>query len=73
MGWDIVAIGTNHNLPLDNPQEIARRLLPLCPGDISIGYYRDRAVDLQTKSILRGDFKWIEENVIKSLLSDTTG
>ncbi len=66
MGWDIVAIGTNHKLPLDNPQEIAKRLLPLCPGDISIGYYRDRVLDLQAKSISPGDYEWIEEQIIKS-------
>ncbi len=39
MGWDIVAIGTNHRLPIDNPIETAKVLASVFDGTISIGYY----------------------------------
>lgn len=41
MGWDIVAIGTNHRLPIENPIETAKMLTPILNGTISIGYYQE--------------------------------
>lgn len=53
MGWDIVAIGLNHNLPIDNPSAIAERLIPLFNSPIDIGYYKDWELDPNTKIIKR--------------------
>lgn len=41
MGWDIVAIGTNHKLPINDAIETAKMLSSLVNGTISIGYYCD--------------------------------
>lgn len=51
MGWDIVAIGTNHTLPIDNPLETAKRLTPILNGVISIGYCIDWIYDSVHKTI----------------------
>ena len=41
MGWDIVAIGTNHNLPVEDPVKTAERISSLVDGPISVGYYEN--------------------------------
>lgn len=41
MGWDIVTIGTNHKLPINDAIETAKMLSSLVNGTISIGYYCD--------------------------------
>lgn len=72
MGWDIVALGTHHKLPINNPIEVAQRLLPLCDGPLSIGYFIEWIFDERCKRIYQpeGMYKWIE---IESLNSGSIG
>lgn len=70
MGWDIVAIGTNHTLPIDNPIETAKRLLPLCAGPVSIGYYSDWEYKFQENIIVSKFSGWKE---LSSLCNDKCG
>lgn len=62
MGWDIVSIGTNHQLPIHNPVETARRLLPLCDGPVSIGYFDNWQYDKDSNRIIHEWKDWIELN-----------
>lgn len=39
MGWDIVAVGTNHRLNIGNPRSVAEALVQLCPGPLSAGFF----------------------------------
>lgn len=52
MGWDIVAIGTNHKLPIDNAIETAKVLASVLDGTISVGYYDNWVLD-KDKNIIR--------------------
>lgn len=58
MGWDIIAIGTNHTLPIDKPIEIARRLSPLIGRTINIGYRNEWSYDKGNNRLCCGDFSW---------------
>lgn len=59
MGWDLVAIGLNHKLPLNNPSAIAECLGPLFKSPIEIGYYKEWEYDPKTKMINRPDkYEW---------------
>lgn len=60
MGWDIVAIGTHHTLPLDNPVETAKRLSPILDGIVSIGYTKRYEYNIESNTISDCDYKWIE-------------
>lgn len=62
MGWDIVALGTHHTLPIDNPIAIAKRLSPICDGPISVGYFNEWIYDVDNKHIYQpeGMYDWIE-------------
>lgn len=61
MGWDIVAIGTNHKLPIENPIETAKMLAPMLDGTIHIGYYQKLEYNNIENSIRRADkYEWEE-------------
>lgn len=60
MGWDIVAIGTHHTLPIQNPVETAKRLAPILDGVVSIGYTKRYSYDTETNIISNGTLDWIE-------------
>lgn len=60
MGWDIVAIGTNHKLPIDNPIKTAERISLLTNRPLSIGYYEDWKYSPSDHSITRGSYDWHE-------------
>lgn len=64
MGWDIIAIGTNHNLPIEDPTATAKRLLPLCPGPVSIGHFSDWEYDPKENLIRRLSSTWKEEALL---------
>lgn len=58
MGWDIVAIGTNHNLPVKDPVKTAEKIAPLFDGPISVGYYETWIYDEKHNSIVTPGGKW---------------
>lgn len=61
MGWDIVAIGTNHNLPVEDPIKTTGRLIRLVDGPISVGYNESWIFKPESNSIVWSkDYKWIE-------------
>lgn len=61
MGWDIVAIGTNHNLPVGDPIQTADRISQLVKFPISVGYYEDWLYNHKDNSIRSSnEYKWIE-------------
>lgn len=60
MGWDIVAIGTHHTLPLDNPVETAKRLALILDGIVSVGYTKRYEYDNQSNTISNANYEWIE-------------
>ena len=60
MGWDIIAIGTHHTLPIQNPVEVAKRLAPILDGVVSVGYTKLYNYDKETNTISNGTFDWIE-------------
>ncbi|MDE5808925.1 MAG: hypothetical protein K2H59_01425 [Muribaculaceae bacterium] len=66
MGWDIVAIGINHNLPINDPIKVAEKLSPLVSGPISIGYLHEWEYDKSTNTIKRPDdlYNWIEIGIV---------
>lgn len=64
MGWDIVAIGTNHNLPIEDPVATAKRLLPLYPGPLSIGYFSDWEYNSKKNLISRKFSGWQELSLL---------
>lgn len=68
MGWDIIAIGTNHKLPIENPVETAKQLSPVISGPISIGYYIKWHYDAKTNNVIIPDgmYKWEELALINS-------
>lgn len=69
MGWDIVAIGLNYNLPIDNPSAIAEHLIPLFNSPIDIGYYKDWELDPNTGIIKRSDtYEWKSLSLFKANL-----
>lgn len=57
MGWDIVAIGINHNLPLDNPIEVAHVLSNFIDNPIEIGYYIDWKY-VKSRKYLHNNFRY---------------
>lgn len=58
MGWDIVAIGTNHNLPVKDPVKTAERIAPLVDGPISVGYYEEWIYDEKLNRIDTPEGRW---------------
>ena len=64
MGCDIVAIGTNHNLPVDDPVATATRLIPFANSPISIGYYKYFEYDAAKNAIVDTSFEWCEQTRI---------
>ena len=66
MGWDIVAIGTHHNLPVGDPFKTAERLSSLVDGPISVGYYESWRYKQDINKIIQSEYKWIEINKINS-------
>lgn len=61
MGWDIVAIGTNHNLPVEDPIKTAERLASLFVAPISVGYSQSWIFHSESNSIeWSEDYIWIE-------------
>lgn len=54
MGWDIVAIGTHHTLPIQNPVETAKRLAPILDGIVSVGYTKRYEYDKDANIISEG-------------------
>ena len=61
MGYDVVAIGTNHNLPVEDPIKTAERISPLFDGPISIGYDEKWEYNPKNNTISQSDeYKWIE-------------
>lgn len=60
MGWDIVAIGTHHTLPIQDPVETAKRLAPILDGIVSVGYTKRYNYDKETNIISEGTLEWIE-------------
>lgn len=66
MGWDIVAIGTNHKLPIESPVETAKKLTPITIGPISIGYYLKWHYDAKTNNVCIPDgmYQWKELTLI---------
>ncbi len=61
MGWDIVAIGTNHNLPVEDPIKTAERISTLVDGPISVGYYESWIFSPENNRIKRSqEYKWVE-------------
>lgn len=68
MGWDIVAIGLKHSLPIDNPFEIAEKFAPFFENPIEIGYYIEWKYDIQHKLIYRSEsFNWKVLSTINSV------
>lgn len=70
MGWDVVAAGTSHNLPIDDPVKVAERISPLIDEPISVGYYEKWKFDESHNRIVEGDWQWIE---LTKVNSDKTG
>lgn len=66
MSWDIVAIGTNHNLPVEDPIKTAEKLSSLVEGPISVGYYESWIYKPDVNKIIESEYKWIEINKINS-------
>ena len=66
MGWDIVAIGTNHNLPVGDPFKTAERLSSLVDGPISVGYYESWIYKPDVNKIIESEYEWIEISKINS-------
>ncbi len=62
MGWDIVAIGTHHTLPIQNPVETAQRLAPILDGIVSVGYTKRYNYDKESNIISESTLDWIELN-----------
>lgn len=60
MGWDIVAIGSHHTLPIQEPVETAKRLAPILDGVVSIGYTKRYNYDTKANIISEGTLDWIE-------------
>lgn len=62
MGWDVVAIGTNHNLPINDPFATARRLATIITGTLSVGYYTEFEYNALRRRVSRPSdcFKWHE-------------
>ena len=72
MGWDIVAIGTNHNLPVEDPIKTAERLSTLVDSPISVGYYESWIYKSEDNSIIRANYDWIELKKVNSQKSGPT-
>lgn len=68
MGWDIVAIGTNHKLPIDNPIETAKAIASVLDGKICVGYYVNWEFD-KDKNTIRHINEWLNWQEI--MLLDT--
>ncbi|MDE6484328.1 MAG: hypothetical protein K2L14_02905 [Duncaniella sp.] len=74
MGWDLVAIGTNHTLPLKDPKKVAERMASILNGIISIGYSDYWGYDVNTQTIIEnpGKIKWCELDRIETNPQGTT-
>ena len=71
MGWDIVAIGLKHNLPIDNPFEIAEKFAPLFEKPIEVGYYVEWEYDIRHNLIYTSEsFNW---KVLRTINSEKNG
>ncbi|MBD5272292.1 MAG: hypothetical protein HDS42_03325 [Bacteroides sp.] len=66
MGWDIVAIGINHNLPVEDPNKTAERISSLVDGPISVGYYESWMYKPDVNKIIESEYEWIEISKINS-------
>lgn len=60
MGWDIVAIGTHHTLPIQDSAKTAKRLAPILDGIVSIGYAKRYELNEDSNTISMGNIDWIE-------------
>lgn len=71
MGTDVETVGAKHTLPLDNPVMVGRRLLSLCSGPLSVGYYDWWFFNPETRVVERVyKPKWKEIAMIPNGLDD---
>ena len=67
MGWNIVAIGTNHRLPVEDALLTAKAVSPLIDAPISVGYYENWIFDMEERRILSSDkVGWVEMDRVNS-------
>ncbi len=61
MGWDVVQIGLNHNLPVEDPFETAKEVAKRMNRNIKLGYMKKYEYDVDNNVVYySNDFSFVE-------------
>ncbi len=61
MGWDVVQIGLNHNLPVEDPFETAKEVAKRMNRNIKLGYMKEYEYDVDNNVVYySNDFSFVE-------------
>ena len=61
MDWDVVQIGLNHNLPVEDPFETAKEVAKRMNRNIKLGYMKEYEYDVDNNVVYySNDFSFVE-------------